>query len=180
MTYIITCDWCGREIVRDGREQMMTILARGDRGGPKQERWTDGHLGHYHGRSCWPRAFDAIVDVHRQNRLEAIPTATPEQLAALRPPDHAGESPLDYEPLWAGERPCLRQELMDAGLRLLPGNRSYERMQPIRDAGIETFGDLRRAVENRSLLQVKGIEPSTFTTIQGSVETVLPAKAVTA
>src|ERR1700722_9205209 len=52
MTYIVTCDYCG-ESIELRAEQMVTINATGDKGGPKRERWQDGWIAHYHVQPCW-------------------------------------------------------------------------------------------------------------------------------
>jgi hypothetical protein len=150
MSYLIICDFCGREIDREGSaEQMVTVNATGDKGGPKRERWKSGYVGHYHHGECWTRVFRAIEAIHLQGEsLEAIPTATPAQLSELRP---GGQ--LDHEPLWRSDtdtRP--RYETRDLGLE-------KENLSPteFRRAGIETVGHLRAAIRDRSLLRVKGV-----------------------
>jgi hypothetical protein len=181
MTYAITCDYCGELIDRgDDLTQMVTVEARGDKGGPKRSRWKSGYVGHYHGQPCWRTVFEAIKGIHEpDDGLESIPTATPAQLAELRAGDHAGESPLDHEPLF---EEVYNARCGQAFPRKRRGTPSFAGVSPyhVFDAGIRTVGDLRRAIKEGTILEVTNVGPRTAARIEAELANFLASKAVTA
>jgi hypothetical protein len=181
MSVQITCDYCGDEIGKLHTVQMVTLTARGDKGGPKRERWKDGYIGHYHGQ-CYGVVFRSILEFHkREDELETIPTATPDQIAEWKPGDE-GEHALDFEPLfdcrvgqWGdGSERVMRQlrgDLAKRGLCLPNNHRVWDR-------GIRTLGDLRRAIEDQSLLSVSMIGPKRFEEIKTAVARLYFAESI--
>jgi hypothetical protein len=179
MSITITCDYCGEAIDRED-SQLVTLQARGDKGGPKRDRWKSGYLAHYHGEPCYTRVFDEILAIH-QDELERIPTATPDEIAKWMPGDE-GLSPLDFEPLFVIEMmergdgslhdlPRERAELVERGLKFRNHFRVFDR-------GIRTLGDLRRAVNDESLLTVGMIGPKAFAAISEALEAIYAVGSV--
>ena len=83
------CDWCGQPI--DGDDPMVTIDATGQEENPGRLGGCDmvhGWIGHYHAtveRPCYHAARDALLFMRDSRRgLDAIDTATPQKVAALR------------------------------------------------------------------------------------------------
>lgn len=171
MSITITCDYCG-EVIESRDSQRVTLQAKGDKGGPKRERWRDGYHAHYHGEPCYPRVFEAIRAIH-QDELERIPTATSEEIAEFKPGDE-GEHELDFEQLFETEmRQLTNGEVVEchslrpvlAELGLYFPNEYHVIAQDI-----TTLGKLRRAIEDGSLLDVWMIGPKRYDEIQRAVE----------
>jgi hypothetical protein len=178
MSITITCDYCGEAIDSLG-DQTVTITARGDKGGPKRARWKDGYLGHYHGEPCYRHVLEAIIEIH-QDELERIPTATPDQIAALKPGDE-GDHERDFEPLFD----IKLHELPNGGILEIPSTRCdlakqglyFPSEHAVKARGINTLGDLRRAIDDGLLLGVHLIGPKRLGDIKQAVARIYGAAA---
>ncbi len=88
MSFVTTCDYCGREIKPGDAWAMITTESRGMENLRKRERWEGGYAGHYHARrnyDCYWKIDEAIRLVHEYApTLETIPTATGQSIAAKR------------------------------------------------------------------------------------------------
>jgi hypothetical protein len=83
MSIIYTCNFCGETIDRDA--PLVTLNGNGDR---SDGFWRTGYVGHYHADpevGCWMRVLEVIRAVDEWGpRLDQIPTATPQLIAARR------------------------------------------------------------------------------------------------
>jgi hypothetical protein len=112
---------------------------------------------------CYQRAMAAIhlraterPDMGMEWRLVPIDTET-----------HQDEAEFEDRSLWEEGYPgLLARELCDAGLDLPLPKRLHE-------VGIDTLGDLRRAVEAESLLTVKGIGPAKLKSLRERLDTIV-------
>ena len=182
----VRCDYCGEEIDRArGDVQCITVHAEGDKGGPKRRRWRDGYVAHYHGEPCYHAVFDAIQEIHEpDDGLEGIPTATAAQLAARPSLDHADDSPLDLQTLFeerdnpgGASFPLYRlsSDLRGSGLTLggiYPGDYVRE--------GIRTVGDLKRAIDDGTILNIAGVGPKTAAKVEAGLLRYLSTLGVSA
>jgi hypothetical protein len=82
MSIIYTCNFCGETIDRDA--PLVTLNGNGDR---SDGFWRTGYVGHYHGEpvGCWTRILEVIRAADEWGpRLDRIPTASPQLIAARR------------------------------------------------------------------------------------------------
>lgn len=149
-----SCDWCGETVDPDEWVELRTSR-------PRRSRLSEdsGYIGHYH-EDCWTSVHGALHAAHDMGQdLEALPTG--------HGPDELWDRQL-FEEKWVtgvkgNGRMCLSERLDREGLSL-EGQR-----WPIHTWGIRTLGDLHRAVEDGTLLMIKGIGPKTFDAIRCSV-----------
>ena len=93
MSIIYTCNFCGEQIDRD--VPYVTLNGSGDRSG---DHWRTGYVGHYHADpqiGCWSRIL-AVIRSQDAPRLDEIPTATYQSIAARRRkhrPMHSPDEP---------------------------------------------------------------------------------------
>jgi hypothetical protein len=93
MSIIYTCNFCGETIDRD--QSFVTLNGNGDR---SDGHWRTGYVGHYHtgpDASCWMRILEVIQAADEWGpRLDRIPTASPQLIAARRRRHRAGDDPV--------------------------------------------------------------------------------------
>jgi hypothetical protein len=83
MSIVYTCNFCGDTI--DGGVPFVTLNGNGDR---SDGQWSSGYVGHYHADpevGCWTRILEVIRAADEWGpRLDRIPTASPQLIAARR------------------------------------------------------------------------------------------------
>jgi hypothetical protein len=83
MSIIYTCNFCGETIGQNA--PFVALNGNGDRA---DGHWRTGYVGHYHAdleNGCWTRILEVIRAADEWGpRLEGIPTASPQLIAARR------------------------------------------------------------------------------------------------
>jgi hypothetical protein len=160
VSIIYTCNLCGETIADD--EPFVTLNGNGDR---SENVWKTGWIGHYHARStsdCWQRILDAIRAADGSGRrLEAIPTATYEQIASSRE-RHGVRLLLTDRAAAATAPPAAGDETL---ARLSPRTRSV-----LGAAGIDGPGGLRARLADGTLSALPGIGRKRLQEIRAALE----------
>ncbi len=163
MSITVSCDYCGKPIETYDAQQV-TLWAKGDEGGSRRGRWKDGYVAHYHGEPCFEDVIEAIRLIHEDgDNLEAIPTATPAQLAEWQPGDHEGETRW----ITSLSTRITATVMCSASQEALLGDVFPHRF---RDCGIATIGDLRRAIADGGIRRVEGIGPRKAASIEAALK----------
>jgi hypothetical protein len=191
--YHYECDYCGGRInagdVPYVRARIAFITGNQDRFGEQEELIEPTRFFHAHSVRGLEECDRLGIEVNAEKlgdccytralkQLEGVPVTDPGVGMEWRllPVGHEGredrEARLNGEPIWdkAHKHPWPREEFsfLRSPARVFPGD--------LRSLGIETFGDLRGAIESGELRQVRGIGQKTFELFKRETEAFLAAR----